>query len=102
MENNPTVNSGKPAVSEFAVASLVIGIISFLNLFGMEKPIAAIVFGILAMKRIKANNLGGKKLAIAGIILGVLAIIAAIVAIIYFLPVMMEQIEQMQQGMAQQ
>ena len=63
----------KGVMSEFAIASLVIGIASFINLAGMEKAIAAIVFGALALKRIrKDNQLSGKNLAQAGIILGIL------------------------------
>ena len=34
----------------FATASLILGICSFVNLLGLEKPILAIVFGWLALR----------------------------------------------------
>ncbi len=62
--------------STYAVASLVVGILSFLQLFGVEKAILAGVFGILALKEIKTGELKGKNMAYAGIALGTLYIIA--------------------------
>ena len=54
-------------MSEFAIASLAIGIASFISLAGMEKAILAIVFGALALKRLGGDNqLSGKKFAKAG------------------------------------
>ena len=34
----------------FATASLILGIFSFVNLLGLEKPILAIIFGFLALR----------------------------------------------------
>ena len=34
----------------FATASLLLGIFSFVNLLGLEKPILAIIFGFLALR----------------------------------------------------
>ncbi len=34
----------------FATASLILGICSFVNLLGLEKPILAIIFGFLALR----------------------------------------------------
>lgn len=66
--------------NELAIASLTIGILSFINLFGLERSITAIVFGVLALKRIKLDEAQkGKKMAIAGIILGIIYTIIAIV-----------------------
>lgn len=77
----------KGIFSEFAIASLVLGIISFVHLFSFEKSIAAIVFGILALRRIEKNSLlRGKKLAVAGLALGIIAIIAITVLIIKYYP----------------
>jgi len=76
----------KNMISEFAIASLVIGIFSFIQLWGMEKPLMAIAFGILALRGIKKSEMRGKNLAIAGIILGIIAIIAITIITIAFFP----------------
>ncbi len=68
--------------NELAIASLTIGILSFIQLFGLERSITAIVFGILALKRIKHDEAQrGKKLAIVGIVLGVIYTAIAIAMI---------------------
>ncbi|MFH1622366.1 MAG: DUF4190 domain-containing protein [Candidatus Omnitrophota bacterium] len=68
--------------SELAIASLTMGVLCFIQLFGLERSIAAIVFGILALKRIKQDEtLRGKKLAIAGIVLGAIYSLIAIAII---------------------
>lgn len=79
----------KSMMSEFAIASLVMGIVSFFNLLNLEKPIVAVVFGALALKRIRLSGQRGKKLALTGMILGVLAIILIIVFFIKFFPQLM-------------
>lgn len=57
--------------SELAIASLTIGILSFIQLFGLERSITAIVFGVLALRRMKQDeSQKGKKIAIAGIVVG--------------------------------
>lgn len=87
----------KITTSEFAIASLVMGIISFVHIFNMEKPIVAVVFGILALKRVGMSpQWKGKNLAIAGIVLGVISVILTIALTCYFWP----QIQQMMQKTA--
>ena len=71
----------KGPLSEFAIVSLTLGILSFIQLAGIEKAIAAIVFGVLSLKMIAApqSNARGEGLAAAGIVLGVIyAILAGI------------------------
>ena len=97
-DNDFVVEQGKRPTSEFAIVSLVLGIFSFIQLMGMEKSILAVVFGILALRRLgSGNSKKGKKLAIAGIILGVAAIILSIVAIVVFFPKMAEMQQQIGQ-----
>ena len=68
--------------SELAIASLTIGVLCFIQLFGLERSIAAIVFGVLALRRIKHDEtLKGKGLAIAGIVLGAIYCLIAIAVI---------------------
>ena len=76
----------KKPFSEFAVVSLVIGVFSFVTLFGLEKAILAVVFGFLALRRIGKNSqLRGRGLAIAGVVLGGIAVVLLIVIGVYFL-----------------
>ena len=75
--------------SEFATASLVLGIMQFVQLFNTEKALLAIVFGAIALKRISANSeVGGKNRAIAGLVLGIVGVIATIVITVVFWPQM--------------
>jgi len=93
------MDEGKKIINEFAIASLIVGIFSFIRIFNVEKGLIAVAFGILALKRIKENSqLQGKNFAIAGIILGIVSAIATIVITIKFMP----QLRQMQQQMMQQ
>ena len=71
----------KGPFSEFAVAGLVLGLLSFIQLAGFEKAVAAVIFGVLALRRIARpqSNTRGEGLAAAGIVLGIIyAIIAGI------------------------
>ena len=81
----------KGPVSEFAIASLVLGILSFVTLVGLEKPIFAIVLGILALRRIgKAPQTRGKRLAIAGVALSAIAVILILWLVAISLPKIMK------------
>ena len=60
----------------FATASLILGICSFVNLLGLEKPILAIVFGWLALRTKPAPQLIAHRVwAKAGVTLGVIILI---------------------------
>ena len=60
----------------FATASLILGICSFVNLLGLEKPILAIVFGCLALRTKPAPQLTAHRVwAKAGVILGAIILI---------------------------
>ena len=60
----------------FATASLILGIGSFVNLLGLEKPILAIVFAWLALRTNPAPVLKAHRLwAKTGLVLGVLVLI---------------------------
>lgn len=74
--------------SSFAVASLIVGIFSFIQLLGAEKAILAIIFGILALREIKKNEITGKSLAIIGIVLGVIYIVIIIALLPYLGPML--------------
>jgi hypothetical protein len=74
----------KRPISEFAIASLTLGILSFLQIGGLEKGIAAIVFGILSLRKIARpdSNARGEGLAAAGIVLGIIYAIIGSIALI--------------------
>ena len=93
----------KNPVSEFAIASLVLGIVSFISLAGMEKAIIAIAFGVLALKRLEGNDqLSGKNFAKAGIILSILSIIATVIFIVKVFPKIQQRMMQMQSETAEE
>jgi hypothetical protein len=71
-----STETGGRRASEFAVASLTMGILTYINLLGIERAIPAIVFGVLALWRMKADDrLTGKNFAVAGVVLGVVGLI---------------------------
>lgn len=60
----------------FATASLILGICSFVNLLGLEKPILAIVFGWLALRTQPAPQLTQHRVwAKTGVVLGTIVLI---------------------------
>lgn len=59
--------------SEFAIASLAVGFISFIQLLAIEKAILAIILGLIALKRLAKHPHGASRyIAIAGVVLGVI------------------------------
>jgi hypothetical protein len=110
---NPNFSSPSPAQSSgFAVASLVLGIISlFFRIWYIAIPcgILAIIFGVIASNKAKAGLGGGAGMAKAGLIMGVigLAIDVIIVILIFtvgisFMKNFQKQIQQQQQQQMQQ
>jgi hypothetical protein len=88
------MESSPKKISEFAVASLALGIVSFITLFGIEKPLLAIIFGALALKRIGKNGeLKGRWVALAGLILGCLAFLVIVYLTIRFFPQLKQQLQ---------
>ena len=60
----------------FATASLILGIFSFVNLLGLEKPILAIIFGFLALRSQPEPQLKDHRVwAKAGVTLGTIVLI---------------------------
>ena len=67
----------------FATISLILGIFSFVNLLGLEKPILAIIFGWLALRTTPAPPLTEHRgWAKAGVVLGTIILIVVPVLII--------------------
>jgi hypothetical protein len=66
--------------NRFAVVSLILGILSFVHLLGIEKAVLSVIFGVLALKE-ERNS----KTAWSGITLGIVyLVIITTVVIIYF------------------
>jgi len=60
----------------FATASLILGIFSFINLLGLEKPILAIIFGWLALRAIPEPRLTEHRVwAKTGVVLGSIVLV---------------------------
>lgn len=67
----------------FATVSLILGIVSFVNLLGLEKPILAIVFGWLALRAKPAPPLTEHRVwAKTGVVLGTIILIVLPILII--------------------
>jgi len=67
----------------FATASLILGICSYVNLLGLEKPILAIIFGWLALRTKPGPPLNEhRSWAKAGVTLGTIILIVLPVLII--------------------
>lgn len=77
----------------FALASLALGITSFVNLLGVEKAILAIGFGLLAMRPPVARN--SQSWAKAGMILGGVMIILVLFFLVLFNEEIFRLIEQL-------
>lgn len=68
----------------YATASLITGLLCFVNLAGLEKGVLAIVFGVMALRRRPAPVLVQRRAwAKAGVALGA-ALIVLVPALIYF------------------
>lgn len=81
------MNIQKTEVCDYAIVALVIAILSFIHVAGIEKALVAIIFGFVALNKIKINKqLGGKKLAVSAIVVGILYIVFATFALIYMVP----------------
>jgi hypothetical protein len=63
------------AQDAYATASLILSLLCFVNLSGLEKAVIAIVFGVLALQR--------RAWAMAGVVLGA-GMIVLVPALIYF------------------
>lgn len=80
--------------SKFAIVSLVLGVFSFIQLFGLEKGILAVIFGFLALNEISNRpEVEGKNYAWAGIALGTLYLVLAITLLSIKFPQLKEFIE---------
>lgn len=67
----------------FATASLILGVCCFVNLLGLEKPILAIVFGWLALRKTPEPKLTEHRIwAQVGIVMGSIILIVVPVLII--------------------
>ena len=64
-----------------AIISFILGMFSFLCLILTSIP--ALILGLVSLKKIDKNNLGGKAYAIAGIILSIISMIITVFLIIF-------------------
>lgn len=82
--------------SKLAIASFVLGLCSFVQLFGLEKAVLAIIFGAISLKEITdGQQLNGKKYAYAAIVLGSLYILVVFVMVVIKGPEMLSLVGKM-------
>ncbi len=78
MLNDENLNTGFIVGQKYAyaTASLLVGIICYVNILGIERGTLAIIFAILALKSVPQPKLEKRRAwAIAGLILGILIFI---------------------------
>jgi hypothetical protein len=76
-----------PPRNQFGVASLILGLVGLITcwaLIGTFFGIAAVVTGDIARGRVKRGQADNPRTALAGMVLGAVAIVAGLVAIGYF------------------
>jgi uncharacterized membrane protein len=77
--------------TKLAVVALLLGISSFINLFGLEKGIMAIIAGALAIRELtETRQTGGKVMAWLGIVLGALSMVTVIFILLWKGPQLLE------------
>lgn len=82
--------------SKFAIISLVLGIFSFIHLFGLEKGVLAVIFGFLALNEVgNQPEMKGKNYAWIGIVLGTISLVLTITLLSIKFPELKEFIEKM-------
>ncbi|MFA7265918.1 MAG: DUF4190 domain-containing protein [Candidatus Nanopelagicales bacterium] len=75
---------GQQANNGLAIASLVVGLVSFLCCsFGFIPGVIAIVLGVIARGQIKTTGQRGDGMALAGIILGAIGVVWAVFWLIF-------------------
>ncbi len=80
--------------SKLALVGMLVGISSFISLLGIEKAALAILFGTWALKE-AIDEKGSKKLAWAGILLGLAYIVVLTVLVIFYFPTLIELVEKL-------
>lgn len=80
-------NIGIQQTSGFATASIIFGILSYLGLVIVGAPIVAIICGHIALSRIKhsGGRVVGRGLAIAGLVLGYVALTIGVGILLFLL-----------------
>lgn len=56
--------------TKIAIISLIASLLSFLNLFGIEKAVLAILLGYIALKEVSAEQMKANRLAFLGMTVG--------------------------------
>lgn len=87
---NPMGSPMPPRTHGLAIASMICGILALFpgcccGLFGLPLSIAAVVMGLLAMSQINQSGgqLGGKGMAIAGVVCGGVAIAVNVLGVVF-------------------
>ncbi|WP_063042454.1 DUF4190 domain-containing protein [Nocardia pseudovaccinii] len=82
-QGQPNYWQESPKRKGLAITTLVLGILGFLSCWtligGYLFGFFALIFGIIALVKIRSGSAGGTGMAVTGLILGVLALVAAVV-----------------------
>lgn len=81
------MNQPQAPQNQFGVASLLLGLVGLVTcwlLLGVPFGIAAVVTGDIARRRVARGEANNPRTAVAGMVLGAIAIVAGLVAIGYY------------------
>jgi ABC-type phosphate transport system permease subunit len=73
--------------NQFGIASLILGVVALITcwlLIGVPFGIAAVVTGDIGRRRVKRGEANNPRTAMAGMVLGLVAIVAGLVAVGYY------------------
>jgi hypothetical protein len=84
----PPPSPAPPSTSGLAVAALVLGILALLSFWlapvGIVLGVLAVLFGAMAMGRTKEGGQGGRGMAIAGLVTGIVGLVGALLMLTVF------------------
>ena len=82
VKTETVIETNKLPKSGLAISSFILGLTSFIPLFGVLLAVIGIVLGIVGLLKIKKQGFRGKGLAKAGIVLGILGILLNSMALV--------------------
>ena len=82
--NPPPAGPARRPGNGAGVAALVLGILalfaSWIPIFGLVLPVLAVIFGVVGMRKVRRGEATNREMALAGVILGAIALVISLLA----------------------